>query len=103
MNATILKLAELLYACNSVHITINQHKAYYQDVLYYLEENISEIDPAVLQKMVELDRIVEIQWYPVTPVGFYMIYHHDFDAAVAEFMELRQAQAIRALKSGGGE
>ena len=43
-----------------------------------------EIDAAVRAKMIETDTIVEIQFYPVTPIGSHVVWHYDIDTALDE-------------------
>lgn len=38
--------------------------------------------------MIETNTIVEIQWYPDTPVGFYSLFHYDFNLAVEEALKM---------------
>jgi len=34
------------------------------------------------------DFIIEIQFYPDTPVGFHVVYHYDLDAALDEALTI---------------
>ena len=84
------KLNELLSKCKcGVHLIVNQHRDYYQTA----EERIGEFyslgcDPdiadEVRSKMVENDYIIELQFYPDTPIGSYTVYHYDIDLALEE-------------------
>lgn len=84
------KLKELLNRCKcGVIITVNEHRDYYQTVETALEEVYAcdpslskDIPPEVKGKMIELDTIVNIHFYPDTPIGFYNIYHYDIDLAI---------------------
>ena len=84
------KLQELKIKCKcSINIEIDEHKNVYEKV----EENISaddmeDIDKNILDKMIELDTIVKIQFYPNTPVGFYVIYHYDLEEALSEALNI---------------
>ena len=45
------------------------------------------------QKMIETDTIVNIQFYPKTPVGSYSVYHYDLDMALDLALEcLKEGQ-----------
>ena len=84
-------LQKLISSCNaSVNIEVNKHKDYYSSVKEHLNtvyetyncgifEDISE---DVLQKMIETDTIIHIQFYPNTPVGFNEVWHYDIDDAI---------------------
>ncbi len=88
------ELQELIDLCKcSVCVTINQHRDYHQSAEAYLKERFDMqteakplplAEPEVLRRMVELDTIIEIQFYPETPVGFYRVFHHDLDMAIDE-------------------
>jgi hypothetical protein len=86
---------EIVNKCKaSVSLTVNQHRDYYQKVEEYLIElgdNIKEVYPDVLAEMIRLDTVVELQFYPNTPVGFYVIYHYDIGKAISEALEILNA------------
>ena len=84
------KLKELISLCKaSVTISTNNHKDNYQtiddyvnDLIFINEDIISEIGNDVYEKMIELDTIIVIYAYPLTPIGSYIIYHYDVDEAI---------------------
>ena len=87
------KLLELKNKCKcGISITINQHKNYYDTAEEYFQNNEfmkeylteGDIDPEVYEKMKEFDTIIEIQFYPHTPIGFYKIFHYDLEMALDE-------------------
>mgnify|MGYP000091143788 CR=1 FL=1 len=82
------KLQELLDKCNcGVYLTVNQHRNYYLSVdehLNDMEIGSDDLDQETRYKMVELNTIIEIQFYPDTPIGFYRVYHYDLDKAIDE-------------------
>jgi len=84
------KLKELLSRCKAaVSITVNDHRNVYESVETYLHDREGwecppEIEPDVRAKMIETDTVIEVQFYPDTPVGFYSVYHYDLDAALDE-------------------
>lgn len=94
------KLRELISLCKcEVSITINQHKNSYTTAEQEMNEGIckedfAEIDPEIREVMIEKDKIICIQFYTNTPVGFYVVYHHNIDLAMDE--------AIHIAKSNGG-
>ena len=46
------------------------------------KKEIDNIDKDKIEEMIRRDTIVKIQFYPNTPVGFYLIYHYDIDKAI---------------------
>ena len=79
------KLKEIINICKaSVTISINDHKDLYTSVENYMKDEKAtfEISERVLNEMVEKDTIVRIQCYPNTPVGFFVVFHHDIEAAL---------------------
>jgi hypothetical protein len=63
------------------HLEINQHKNYYENVENYLVD-LGEIPGETIpmdiwESIRDKDNLVEIQFYPDTPIGFHKIYHHD--------------------------
>jgi hypothetical protein len=78
------KIKQLQSLCKcGVSVIINQHKNYYDSVEQYFTDNDDdEIEPEIMQKMIESDTVVWVQAYPNTPVGFYSTYHYDLDAAL---------------------
>ena len=84
------KLKELMSKCKcGVFLSVNEHRDYYQTAEEYLAKKEEfecppEIEPDVKKVMIETDTIVELQFYPATPIGSYSIYHHDLDAALGE-------------------
>lgn len=87
------KVKKLLDKCKfGVFLTVNEHRNYYQSVESRLKELSQlecppEIDDAVIKQMVDLDTIIELQFYPDTPIGSYTIYHWDLDAILDEALE----------------
>jgi hypothetical protein len=83
------KLKQLLDKCKcGVFLTVNEHRDYYETAEQRLAEHYGwmecppEIAPEVRAKMIETNTIVDLQFYPDTPIGSYHILHHDLDAAL---------------------
>lgn len=82
------KLQRLLARCKcGVFLEVNQHRDYYQSVEEALGEMAAlecppEIPEDVRAQMIATDTIVDLQFYPDTPIGSYSIVHHDLDAAL---------------------
>lgn len=85
------KLKEIAALCQGgVFVTVNEHRNYYHSVAQHLADrgDTPDISSEVQAKMIELDTLVELQFYPRTPVGFYRIWHYDLDAALDEALAL---------------
>lgn len=72
-----------------VHIDINEHRDYYETVGEYLarDEDL-HLDRDIMAVMVATDTVVEIIVYPNTPVGQYVVYHHDLTAALTKMLRI---------------
>ena len=92
-------MKRILERCKcGVFFTANEHRDYYQKAEEWLIEqmqdqsDIDEIDKDVWKKMIDLDTIYALQFYPETPVGFYRIYHYDYDELVKTAINILEAQ-----------
>lgn len=90
MNTTD-KLKEVISRCKaSVRVEVNEHRDYYMTAeasLTELDERGDrplEIAPEVRAEMIRTNTIVNLHFYPHTPIGFYEIYHYDLDTALDE-------------------
>lgn len=68
----------------SLHLEHNEHKAMYQTVAVYLEENDwfkddEWVSPEQKQKALDTNELWRLQWYPDTPIGFYTLMAADLD------------------------
>ena len=82
------KLKQLMVRCKcGVHLTVNEHRNIYETAAQALE-NLSDfarhVPPAVLAKIIETDTLIDLHFYPDTPIGFYKVLHYDLDAALDE-------------------
>jgi hypothetical protein len=86
------KLEQLINGCKAfVAIEVNEHRNYYEPAEQFLidreaDEDID--DKEIYKKMIELDTIVMVQFYPDTPIGFYRVWHYDADAAIDKAVEI---------------
>lgn len=88
------KLQLLMSICKcSVTVSINRHRDFYESVELYLSErdNIEDIPREVFEKMISLNTVIEIHFYPDTPVGFYEVFHYDLDKALDEALKCFQS------------
>lgn len=80
------KLKQLLSRCKcGVFLSVNEHRDVYISAAQAIEEfedRRIEIDPAIREKMIELDTIIELHYFPHTPAGSYTVVHYDLDAAL---------------------
>ena len=96
-NNNMNKLAQIQQKCKcSVAININRYKDYYQTI----QEGIDEVNQMLrssrgnllsqemVNKMIEHNTIIDLQFYPDTPIGFYSIYHYDLEMALDEALEI---------------
>ncbi len=87
------KLQKLLDKCKcGVNLTVNQHRNYYQTAEEALKEKEGyecppEIEPEVRAAMIDKNVIIDLQFYPHTPIGSYNIYHYDLDMALDEALD----------------
>ena len=78
------KFKELVSLCKAgVHLSVNTHRDFYESVEQHITtEERQEIDADVFAEMVARDAVVEVHFYPDTPVGFFRIHHYDIDEAM---------------------
>ena len=84
------KLKKLISRCKcGVFVSINEHRNYYESVKEYMSdfEDRHDVDPDVMKIMMETNTIIDLHYYPNTPVGFTKIYHYDIDMALDEALE----------------
>lgn len=80
------KLKKILSLCKcSVSLEVNKHRNYYQSAEEYIDQDLAcrgcppDIDAETRHNMITSDTIIEFQFYPNTPIGFYDIYGYDLD------------------------
>jgi len=76
-------------------LTVNAHRDNFQTVTEYFdiifacnEEDREDIGEEVLAKMIENNTILNFTIYPRNSVGFYDIYHYDYDKLMERVNEL---------------
>lgn len=52
------------------------------------QDCIPNIPPDLLKAIVDTDTIVDLHFYPDTPIGSYRIIHHDLEAALDEALTI---------------
>lgn len=91
------KLLEIISKCKcGVHLGVNVHKDYYESVGDRMESltggDLDEVPINVLREMAKRDTIVELQFYPNTPVGSYSLYHYDLNVVLDEALAVLNSQ-----------
>lgn len=82
------KLKKLLDRCKcGVFLKVNDHRNIYESVKmaldeYALYECPPSYDDEVRAKMIETDTIIDLHFYPDTPIGSYHLIHYDLDAVL---------------------
>jgi len=75
----------------SLTITHNEYKNYYETIEEYINESIDEfyreqkID--ILDECIKQNSLWEMQVYPDTPIGFYIVYSPTFDGLFKQLEE----------------
>ena len=87
------KLKKLISNCKcEVGLTVNEHLCDYETVEQffssYRKDDLEDIDKEVYSKMIETNMIINLHFYPDTPVGFYSIYHYDLELALDKALEI---------------
>ena len=86
-------LRTLLARCKcGVYLAVNEHRDYYENAAQRLEwyaglECPPQISDEVRAGILASETIVDLQFYPDTPIGSYHIVHHDLDAALRMALE----------------
>lgn len=89
---TMDKLSELLARCKcGVYVQINVHRDVYDTASQWWEQqdcisgdSLRDTTASVRAEMMRLDTVVDVQFYPDTPTGFFRIAHFDLEAALTE-------------------
>jgi hypothetical protein len=93
------KLKKLLLLCKcGVYVEVNKHRDYYETAEEELnglakQECPPEIGDETRKKMIETNTIINIHFYPRTPISFYSVYHYDLDKALDEALACLQGDA----------
>ncbi len=96
---------EIIKQCKcGIYLTINKHRNYYESAQNAIDEinemgknnnghhdNYEpEISAELSERMNKEDQIFELQFYPNTPIGFYIVYGSSLDEVIQK--------AIKCLK-----
>lgn len=87
------KLERLMARCKcTIMITINQHTVYYNPPEKYIEDAMGwdcppDLSAEIRDEMIRRNNIVELSFWPDTPVGSYSIWDYSLDRALDRAME----------------
>lgn len=87
------KLSEIIKRCKcGVYLTVNEHRDVYQSVEDFIKEQNNRrentIDEDLAKRLIEADAVYALQFYPDTPVGFYLIYGPSLDEVLDQALEV---------------
>ncbi len=78
----------------SIHLTVDNHKDHYECIHEYIktlefcdDEFYDSFDKNVIDKCKELDTIIELTFYPHTPIGSIEFIHYDLELLIKEVEE----------------
>ncbi|RTL06354.1 hypothetical protein EKK58_05230 [Candidatus Dependentiae bacterium] len=100
------KLKQLIARCKcGVYVTANEHRDGYETPAQWLEQHLGapaslEISDEVQAGILASGTIINVQFYPETPVGFYRIVHYDMDKALDEALACLDAEDAHELRLG---
>jgi len=88
------KLAGIVELCKGeVSLTINEHKNMYETVQEHVDKlrvcgfDEEDLPPEVVHEMVRADRVVRLQVYPRSPVGFNVYFGTSIDGVIDQAWE----------------
>lgn len=89
-------LEELASLCLEVSVTINPHRCEYATVEEYFTRYDgklhSDVPNELLPQMIARDRVVCVQFYPETPIGFHLVHGLDIDETIGRALRLRKQE-----------
>lgn len=104
------KMNLLITGCRGgVHITFNHHKDRQQTVRQFLDDANEhgsvredyEVDEVVEAGMERFNQVVEVQFYPLSPVGFEAVLHYDLEQALDRALEILANVIVRDGRARG--
>jgi len=70
-----LTFDELVSRCKaSVNLNVNDHRSSYEPIGQYIVNLEDDFDPEELKRLEAADCVYRLQFYPDTPIGFYVCY-----------------------------
>jgi hypothetical protein len=86
-------MKELINKCKcSISLKINEYRDYYETIEQFVEDTNQGrdepiIDSEMAQQMIRDNMVIELQFYPDTPIGFYRIFGTSLDEVINEALE----------------
>ena len=82
-------MEEIIQKCKcGIYLSVNQYRDYYQSIEDAVKEererNSMDIDDELAARMVAEKSLISLQFYPNTPVGFYIVYGTTLDEVVTK-------------------
>ena len=90
------ELEKLMSRCKfTIYITVNAHKNDYMSVEEWFSKSDSEFMEelgVLLQELIDRDTVIEVQAYPLNPIGSYRVFHYDLESACKLINEAIEAE-----------
>ncbi len=102
MTDTLQKLVNLCKC--GVEVTINDHKNVYETADEWLNDQEwppkqpDGLDNKVRERMIETNTVIFCQFYPDTPVGYYLVFHYDLESCLKECIDLIEEERNDGVK-----
>jgi hypothetical protein len=86
------RMKELQAFCRAgIYLSINEHKDYYETIEDHFNNNPfikDDLTQEELDRIVKADCLVELQFYPSTPITFYRVYGTSIDEVLDKAIKL---------------
>lgn len=88
------KFQELVDICKGeVVVLANNYRTNHESIEEYIGDDRNDIEDTVWAKIIETQRVYRIQAYPETSVGFFTIFHYDFNLGVEQMIKIIKSYA----------
>lgn len=78
-------MQEIMNACEcGVYLESNRHRDYYDSIETAIAELKDNVDQETKDRMLKANTIISLQFYPSTPVGFYVVYGTTVDEVITK-------------------
>lgn len=90
-------MEEIIQKCRcGVYLSVNQYRCYYQSIEDAVEEekerNGEDIDDELAARMIAEKSLISLQFYPDTPIGFYLVYGTTLDEVITKAKSVINSQ-----------
>lgn len=100
------KLKTLMAACKcGVYLEVNPQRSVYDTAEQWFANHeailgpLDDLPPETRAEMIRLDTVIDLHFYPDTPVGFFRVLHFDLDAALDEALGCLEGPIPQTLRS----